>query len=71
MDATLQQIEANALEAYRQDIDNNADLTAVGIKKKLEETNSVLSGGKKIWRECKSEDGHTYYWNTISNGNKL
>lgn len=71
IDATLQQMEASALEAYRKDIENNADLTAENIKKKLEDTNSVLSGGKKVWKELKSEEGHSYYWNTLTNGSNL
>lgn len=62
-------MEAAALEAYRKDVQNNADLTSVAINKKLEENNLVSDDAKKVWREAKSNEGHIYFWNILTNGN--
>ncbi|XP_017780745.1 PREDICTED: WW domain-binding protein 4 [Nicrophorus vespilloides] len=67
-DRALAQMEAAALEAYRKDVESNADLTSININKKVAEDNlaiSVKTG--KMWREAKSEGGQTYYWNIVTN----
>lgn len=68
IDATLKQMETAALEAYRKDVENNADLTSVSINKKLQENNLILNDAKKVWKEAKSNEGRRYYWNVITNG---
>lgn len=67
-------MESAAMEAYRRDVENNADLTSIAINKKVAEENLSISSGsgiKKVWREAKSDDGNTYYWNIMTNGKKL
>lgn len=61
---TLKQIESAALEAYQRDVANNADLTSIAINNKLAQS----SGSKKVWYEAKTNEGRTYYWNTLTNG---
>lgn len=70
VDVALQKMEAAALESYRKDVESNADFTSMMINKKVEKDNLtvVLGEGKKVWRETKSKEGHTYYWNILSNG---
>lgn len=67
IDAALQHMEAAALEAYRKDVESNADLTSIAINKKVQEDNLEISSGKKIWHEAKSDSGQTYYWNILTN----
>lgn len=69
VDATLKQMEAAALEAYRKDVENNADITSASINKQLQENNLVLSDSKKVWKEAVATDGRSYYWNILTNGN--
>lgn len=66
IDAALQQMETAALEAYQKDVENNADLMAQSISKKLKESNAVLRT-KPLWHEVKTEVGKSYYWNIITN----
>ena len=70
--AVLKQIESAALEAYRRDVENNADLSSIAINDKLQQDNLMIrdkpTSGKKIWKEAKSKDGATYYWNILTNG---
>lgn len=62
-------MESAALESYRKDVENNRDLTSIAINRKLQEENLAISGGsKKAWQEAQSGDGHTYYWNILTNG---
>lgn len=69
MQTTLRQIESAALEAYQRDVENNRDLTSVAINSKLQKDNLVVSSGsKKVWYEAKTNEGNTYYWNTLTNG---
>lgn len=70
--STLRQIESAALEAYQRDVANNADLTSIAINNKLEKDNLALSSGsKKVWYEAKTNEGRTYYWNTLTSGIKF
>lgn len=68
VDATIKKMEAAAMEAYRKDVENNTDLTAKAINKRLEEDNlAISSGSKKLWHETRSKDGRIYYWNVMTN----
>lgn len=70
--STLKQIESAALAAYQKDVANNADLTSIAINNKLEKDNLALSSGsKKVWHEAKTNEGRTYYWNTLTSGIEL
>ncbi|KAK9876912.1 hypothetical protein WA026_015948 [Henosepilachna vigintioctopunctata] len=66
-DYSLKQMEKAALEAYKKDIENNADLTSIAINQKLKDENLEIKGAAKIWHELKSKEGHLYYWNTVTN----
>lgn len=67
--STLRQIESAALEAYQRDVEQNRDLTSVAINNRLEKDGLAVSGGsKKVWYEAKTNEGRTYYWNTLTNG---
>lgn len=67
--STLKQIESAALEAYQRDVESNRDLTSIAINSRLEKDNLALSSGsKKVWCEAKTNEGRTYYWNTLTNG---
>lgn len=60
------------MAAYRKDVEgnSNADLTSIAITNRLKEGNLTLKeGSKKVWYEAKSNEGHIYYWNTLTNGN--
>lgn len=64
-------MEAAAMAAYRKDVESNAsaDLTSIAIHKKMTDENlTIKEGSKKVWYEAKSKDGHTYYWNIVTNG---
>lgn len=61
-------MEAAALEAYRKDVESNADLTSMAINKKVQDNNLTINSGKKLWHEAKSPSGKTYYWNILTNG---
>ncbi|CAH1109906.1 unnamed protein product [Psylliodes chrysocephalus] len=70
VDAAIKQMEAAALAAYRKDVETNssADLTSLAIAKKLKDENLQLrNDSNKVWYEAKTKEGHTYYWNTITN----
>lgn len=59
------------MAAYRKDVQSNAsaDLTSIAIHQRLQEENlEIKEGCKKIWYEAKSKEGHTYYWNIVTNG---
>lgn len=68
VDAAIKAMEAAALEAYRKDVENNADWTSVAINKKMQEENLEIAGGssKKVWREAVTKEGKTYYWNSVT-----
>lgn len=64
-------MEAAAVAAYRKDVQSNAnaDLTSMAIHQRLQEENlEIKDSSKMIWYEAKSKEGHTYYWNIITNG---
>ncbi|XP_060529693.1 WW domain-binding protein 4-like isoform X2 [Cylas formicarius] len=69
LDTTLKTMEAAALEAYRKDVENNADLTSLSINKRLEEQNLAIAStsARKQWQEAVSKDGRSYYWNVMTN----
>ncbi|KAL3270328.1 hypothetical protein HHI36_009376 [Cryptolaemus montrouzieri] len=67
MNISLKQMEKAALEAYKKDIENNADITSIAINQKLKDENLEIKGSAKIWHELKSKEGHLYYWNTVTN----
>lgn len=59
------------MAAYRKDVEinANADLTSIAISKRLKDDNLVISGtSTKVWQEAKSNEGHVYYWNVLTNG---
>lgn len=70
IDAAMAKMEAAAMDAYRKDVENNADMTSRAINKRLQDENLEVAGssagGKKIWREAKADKG-TYYWNILTN----
>lgn len=63
VDLALRKMESAALEAYRKDIEGNAnvDLSSKAIKEQMEQKSST------VWHEAKSKEGKTYYWNTETN----
>ncbi|GLV35986.1 uncharacterized protein CBL_09796 [Carabus blaptoides fortunei] len=63
MDTALRKMESAALEAYRKDIENNADMSSRAINETLEKSNLALSS-KKIWHEFRPKEGPVYYCNT-------
>lgn len=79
IDDDIKKMEAAAMAAYLKDVQNNADLTSQNINVLLSQTNSsdekpavVLSDTSQkktppIWHELKSDDGNSYFWNTITN----
>lgn len=62
-------MESAALDAYRKDIESNADISSRAINDTLQQNNLELSS-KKIWHEVKNKDkeGPSYYWNTETDG---
>lgn len=60
-------MEKAALEAYKRDIENNADITSIAINEKLKNENLEIKGSSKIWHQLKSKEGDFYYWNTVTN----
>lgn len=56
-------MESAALEAYRKDVENNADLSSIAINNTARQNNS-----KKLWNETKNEHGKSYYLNVVTNG---
>ncbi|XP_044754573.1 WW domain-binding protein 4-like isoform X2 [Coccinella septempunctata] len=66
-DVTLKQMEKAALESYKRDIENNADMTSVAINQKLKDENLQIKGSTKVWQQLKSKEGDFYYWNTVTN----
>ncbi|KAF9413275.1 hypothetical protein HW555_008441 [Spodoptera exigua] len=79
IDDDMKKMEAAAMAAYLNDIKNNADLTSQSINDLLNQSgsseativvsNSPTSKAPPAWEEVKSDDGSSYYWNTITNGN--
>lgn len=69
VDAAIKAMEAAAMEAYKKDVENNADWTSVAINKKMQEENLEIASGssKKVWREVASKGGKNYFWNTVTN----
>lgn len=67
MDIALKRMESAALEAYRKDIESNADLSSKALNESLQQKNLAISS-KKIWYEVKTSEGPSYYWNTETNG---
>lgn len=69
-DSILKQIESAALEAYRKDVQNNGDLSSIAINNTLQQSShSTSSNSHKLWNEVKNEDGKSYYYNVLTNGN--
>lgn len=62
-------MESAALDAYRKDIESNADISSRAINETLQQNNLELSS-KKLWHEVKNKDGEgpSYYWNTETDG---
>nr|CAI5864858.1 unnamed protein product [Callosobruchus analis] len=60
-------MEAAAMAAYKKDVQSNssADLTSIAISEKLKTGNLAIND--KVWREAKTVDGSTYYYNTNTN----
>ncbi|CAH0702479.1 unnamed protein product [Spodoptera exigua] len=77
IDDDMKKMEAAAMAAYLNDIKNNADLTSQSINDLLNQSgsseativvsNSPTSKAPPAWEEVKSDDGSSYYWNTITN----
>lgn len=67
VDVALKQMEKAALEAYKNDIERNGDLTSKTINEKIKNENLVLKSHHKVWHQLKSKEGHLYYWNTLTN----
>ncbi|XP_041988703.1 WW domain-binding protein 4 [Aricia agestis] len=80
IDNDIKKMEAAAMAAYLKDVQNNADLTSQSINEMLAESGSTskdITVSRKsneekaeeiiIWNELKSEDGNSYYWNTLTN----
>lgn len=65
VDLALKKMESAALDAYRKDIESNADISSRAINETLQQNNLELSS-KKLWHEVKNKDGEgpSYYWNT-------
>lgn len=71
-------MESAALQAYRKDVENNADLSSVVINQKLSEGNFELTAGvsgsisagkiTKLWNEAKRPNGKSYYCNIMTKG---
>lgn len=77
----LKAMEEAALKAYKNDIEENPDLTGVKISEVAAASNAEIVVGKKKttidtktselpvtknWYEAKSPEGYTYYWHTES-----
>ncbi|CAH1985924.1 unnamed protein product [Acanthoscelides obtectus] len=60
-------MEAAAMAAYKKDVQSNssADLTSIAITEKLKADNLTIN--EKKWREAKTKEGATYYYNTDTN----
>ncbi|KAF9808645.1 hypothetical protein SFRURICE_019803 [Spodoptera frugiperda] len=77
IDDDMKKMEAAAMAAYLNDIKNNADLTSQSINDLINQggsseativvSNSPTSKAPPAWEEVKSDDGSSYYWNTITN----
>nr|CAH7754665.1 unnamed protein product [Callosobruchus chinensis] len=67
VDAAIKQMEAAAMAAYKKDVQSNssADLTSIAITEKLKTDNLAIND--KVWREAKTKEGSTYYYNTDTN----
>lgn len=62
------------MKAYMKDVQQNPDLTSQSIKDMAEEKNIILpkpqeEKKKTHWHEAKAEEGHTYYWHSVTGGN--
>lgn len=62
------------MKAYIKDAQRNPDLSSTNIKEIAEKQNvsfiKVEHEKKKTqWHEAKSDDGHTYYWHSVTGGN--
>ncbi|CAH0581252.1 unnamed protein product [Chrysodeixis includens] len=76
IDDDIKKMEAAAMAAYLKDVQNNADLTSQSINEMINqsggsnETTLVVAttpAKKAVWNEVKSEDGSSYFWNTVTN----
>lgn len=77
IDDDIKKMEAAAMAAYLNDVKNNADITSQNINELLNQSgssdtaivvaNAPTSKAAPAWEEVKSEDGSSYYWNTVTN----
>ncbi|CAB3223625.1 unnamed protein product [Arctia plantaginis] len=79
MDDDIKKMEAAAMAAYLKDVQNNADITSQSINEMVGQTLAgesdtkvvVATQTKKkappVWNEIKSENGSSYFWNTVTN----
>lgn len=54
-------MESAALEAYKKDVETNADLSYLSMRQSS-------SGVTKLWNEHRTRDGKSYYVNIMTKG---
>ncbi|CAK1540465.1 unnamed protein product [Leptosia nina] len=76
LDDDIRKMEEAAMRAYLKDVQNNADLTSQDINQMLgkdgkSSTDIIVSTASSktepTWQEVKGKDGHSYYWNKLTN----